>query len=137
VANDIAGLQNTRPDGDAAISDDLPNEYGVPNQQPDPNEEPVDNHDTLTGSDEMGELVTDDAAETCNDWTNAIGENGVTPQIGHSWPRQAGQSWIAEHPAGGCGPSFNLFGSGGPQPGDYTVGAGGGYGGIYCFSLNP
>jgi len=26
---------------------------------------------------------------------------------------------------------------GGPEPGDYTVGAGGGYGGIYCFALIP
>ncbi len=139
VSNDIAGLQQVRPAGDAAISSDLPNEDGVPNHQPDPTTDEVDNHDTLTGSDDMGMLVTDNAAETCNDWTNAVGEEGVTPQIGHSWPREGGgdQSWIAEHNAGGCGPGVNLFGSGGPQPGDYTVGAGGGYGGFYCFSLNP
>jgi hypothetical protein len=47
------------------------------------------------------------------------------------------QSWIAEHNAGGCAPGVNLFGQGGPQQGDYTVGAGGGYGGIYCFALTP
>ena len=26
---------------------------------------------------------------------------------------------------------------GGPAPGDFSVGAGGGYGGIYCFALEP
>lgn len=31
----------------------------------------------------------------------------------------------------------NIDSMGGPEPGDYTVGAGGGYGGIYCFALIP
>jgi hypothetical protein len=140
VANTKADLQNDRPAGDAEIINDLPNEDGVPNHNPDGTE--VDNHDTLTGSNAMGELASQDAADTCNDWTSAVGEAGVNLQIGHSWPRSGGgggglQSWIAEHNAGGCAPGVNLFGQGGPQPGDYTVGAGGGYGGIYCFALTP
>jgi hypothetical protein len=137
VAMNKAGLATTRPTGgDEAIADDLPNEFGVPNNQPDPNMPEVDNHDTLTGSDEQGELDSTDMSDTCNDWTSKVGELGP-PRIGHSWPRQDGQSWISEHDAGGCAPGVNIFGSGGPQPGDYTVGAGGGYGGIYCFALDP
>jgi hypothetical protein len=142
VANTKTDLQNNRPMGaDAAIINDLPNEDGVPNNQPDPNQEEVDNHDTLTGSNEDGLLATEDMGDTCNDWTSSEGEIGA-PRIGHSWPRDAGggddvQSWISEHEAGGCAPGVNLFGEGGPQPGDYSVGAGGGYGGIYCFSLDP
>jgi hypothetical protein len=137
VAMNKAGLATTRPTGgDATIADDLPNEFGVPNNRPDPNEDEVDNHDTLTGSNAQGELDSQDMSDTCNDWTSKVGELGP-PRIGHSWPRQASQSWISVHAAGGCAPGVNIFGSGGPQPGDYTVGAGGGYGGIYCFSLDP
>lgn len=139
VAMNKAGLMTTRPTGgDEAIADDLPNEFGVPNNQPDPNMPEVDNHDTLTGSNEQGELDSTNMSDTCNDWTSKVGQQGMgPPRIGHSWPRQDGQSWISEHDAGGCGPGVNIFGQGGPQPGDYTVGAGGGYGGIYCFALDP
>jgi hypothetical protein len=139
VAMNLDGLRTQRPTGgDATIANDLPNEFGVPNNRPDPNEDEVDNHDTLTGSNEQGELNTTDMGDTCNDWTSKVGNVGV-PRIGHSWPRQGGggQSWISEHDAGGCAPGINIFGTGGPQPGDLTVGAGGGYGGIYCFSLDP
>ena len=38
---------------------------------------------------------------------------------------------------GGCAPGINLENGGGPQIGVYTVGTGGGYGGIYCFALAP
>jgi hypothetical protein len=137
VAMNKDGLTTTRPSGgDSMIGNDLPNEFGIPNHQPDPNQDEVDNHDTLTGSNEQGELDSNDMGDTCNDWTSKTGQLGP-PRIGHSWPRQAGQSWISEHNAGGCAPGVNIFGEGGPQPGDYTVGAGGGYGGIYCFALDP
>jgi hypothetical protein len=43
-------------------------------------------------------------------------------------------SSIAE---GGCAPGVNLMEQGGPIPGVFTVGTGGGYGAIYCFSLVP
>ena len=143
VAMTKAALQNSRPMGaDEAIIDDLPNEFGLPNSQPDLDQDPVDNHDTLTGSNEAGELDTEDMGDTCNDWTSRVGETGV-PRIGHSWPRMGGggggepQSWISEHDTGGCAPGANIFGEGGPPPGDLRVGAGGGYGGIYCFALEP
>lgn len=138
VAMTKADLQDERPQGgDAAIADDLPNEDGVPNHQPDPTQPEVDNHDTLTGSDGLGNLIGGEA--TCSDWTSSVGEEGVRPRVGHSWPRNqdSGRHWISDHEAGGCAPGVNIEGGGGPEPGDYTVGAGGGYGGIYCFALYP
>jgi hypothetical protein len=144
VAENVEGLRNARPTGgDSAIANDLPNEFGVPNHQPDPNQPEVDNHDTLTGSDENGELLSMDAGSTCNDWTSSVGNTGQ-PRVGHSWPRSGGgggpgglQSWTSTHNAGGCAAGINLEDTGGPQQGDDSVGAGGGYGGIYCFALTP
>ena len=143
VAENVEGLRSSRPTGgDSAIANDLPNEFGVPNHQPDPNQPAVDNHDTLTGSDENGELLSMNAAATCNDWTSAVGNTGQ-PRVGHSWPRSGGggpgglQSWTSTHNAGGCAPGVMLEDAGGPQQGDLSVGAGGGYGGIYCFALTP
>lgn len=137
VAMNKEGLSSARPSGgDAAIADDLPNEDGVPNHQPDPNQDEVDNHDTLTGSNEEGELDSMNMGSTCNDWTSKVGQTGK-PVCGHSWPRQGTQSWINQHPAGGCAPGINLEDGGGPADGDYSVGAGGGYGGMYCFALDP
>ncbi len=138
VAMTPADLANERPlGGDPAIADDLPNEDGVPNHQPDPLMDPVDNHDTLTGSNQQGRLAGPD--KTCSDWTSSEGQMNVRPRIGHSWPRNPdnGRHWISDHEAGGCGAGINILQMGGPAPGDYTVGAGGGYGGIYCFALNP
>lgn len=138
VASSPAELASERPaDADPAIIDDLPNEEGVPNHQPDPNMEPVDNHDTLTGSNKQGRLGDPDA--TCEDWTTSEGNGQKRPTIGHSWPRgpDNGRHWISDHDAGGCAPGANIHSMGGPQPGDFSVGAGGGYGGIYCFALMP
>jgi hypothetical protein len=77
--------------------------------------------------------------DTCQDWTSKVGQAGQQPRVGHSWPRSNndGRAWISEHEAGGCAPGVNIFGSGGPPQGDYSVGAGGGYGGFYCFALDP
>jgi len=36
-----------------------------------------------------------------------------------------------------CAPGATLFGMGGPVLSNPTVGSGGGYGGFYCFSLEP
>jgi hypothetical protein len=135
VANDKSELLNERPsNADAEIKDDLPNEYGVGNHAPDGTQ--VDNHDTLTGSNTDGELESQ--KRTCQDWTSAVGAANTAPQIGHSWPRSPnnGTEWIADHRAGGCAPGGVLAGAG-PPPGDYRVGAGGGYGGFYCFALTP
>jgi hypothetical protein len=137
LAMNVAGLKATRPTGGDGIANDLPNEFGIGNHKPNANQDEVDNHDTLTGSTAQGVLESTNMKDTCNDWTSKVGSTGI-PRIGHSWPRAgATQSWISEHKAGGCAPGVNIFGQGGPQPGDLTVGAGGGYGGIYCFALTP
>ncbi|MCY1023025.1 hypothetical protein [Pyxidicoccus sp. MSG2] len=133
VASNKAGLLGSRPSGDAAIKNDLPNERGEPNHQG------VDNHDTLTGSTKSGQF-SGSRANTCNDWTSATGSTG-RPMIGHSWPRSAsnpsnGGNWMSDHEAPGCGAGVNLSQTG-PGNGSATVGGGGGYGGIYCFAVRP
>lgn len=138
VAQSPGDLVAERPQGaDPSIIDDLPNEEGVPNHQPDPNMDPVDNHDMLTGSNKQGQLAG--PGFTCSDWTSSVGDGQTRPRIGHSWPRSPdnGRHWISDHDAGGCAPGVNINSMGGPQPGDFSVGAGGGYGGIYCFALTP
>lgn len=130
VAQTKADLANTRPANCAtAICSDLPNESGTPNHQN------VDNHDVITGSNAQGKLASTGAGSTCNDWTSAVGATGK-PMCGHSWPASSGQSWIAAHNAGGCAPGVNMAQTGGGG-GGASVGAMGGYGGIYCFALQP
>lgn len=132
VALTVSDLANTRPaNADPAIANDLPNEDGVPNHAPDGTQ--VDNHDTLTGSDEQGRYVGS-AQGTCNDWTST---GSGRPGIGHSWPGGPSPHWIAAHTAPGCAPGVNLSQQGGGGRGESSVGAGGGYGGIYCFALTP
>lgn len=134
VALNKTALANARPQGaDPAIINDLPNETGTPNHAADGTI--VDNHDTLTGSTAQGLIGSTTRANTCNDWTSSVGTTGK-PQIGHSWPRSAsnGTHWIADHTAPGCGAGVNT----GSQNGSGTcVGCSGGYGGIYCFALQP
>jgi hypothetical protein len=158
VAAKNEDLVAERPVGiDPAIANDLPNEYGVPNHQPDPTKPKVDNHDILTGSNALGRLFS--ATATCQDWTTSEGitANGK-PRVGHSWPTAflgggggggkppgGGPSggdgsmshWISALNEAGCGAGINLIEQGGPPANATTVGAGGGYGAIYCFALNP
>jgi hypothetical protein len=47
----------------------------------------------------------------------------------------SGMHWIRAHAVGGCAPGVNLDQTGPPM--DDTVGSGGGWGGIYCFALEP
>jgi hypothetical protein len=128
-----AGLiAGPRPMGSPQVVNDFPNEDGIPNKQG------TDNHDTLTGSNRMGRYAGTDAA-TCKDWTSSVPTDG-RPQIGHSWPRSMsnlsfGGQWIADHTAPGCGAGVNTSTSMGGSFGR-TVGASGGYGGIYCFAVN-
>jgi hypothetical protein len=129
VANNVAGLLNTRPQGDAAIVNDLPNETGVPNRAGTGGGDD-DNHDTITGSNNQGKW---DGGSTCEDWTSATGGDG--PRVGHSWPAQSGMSWIQAHTAPGCEPSVNLMQTGAGS--GNGIGNGGGYGGFYCFALQP
>jgi hypothetical protein len=148
-------LMAERPIGaDPAIVNDFPNEDGVPNHRPDPTQPEVDNHDTLTGTNENGRLYGPMA--TCQDWTANSGNQAVEgyPRVGHSWPRFGGGGgggrppgpgggdgsmahWMSSLDEAGCAPGVNLIEMGPPMRDSNTVGSGGGYGGIYCFSLVP
>jgi hypothetical protein len=157
VAMNKQELVATRPtSADPMIKNDLPNEDGTPNHNPDGSGE-VDNHDTLTGSNAMGVLGSDDPRVTCADWTKSEPDPADSPQVGHSWGRDLGggtsggggpsgaamgggynpSNWIESHGAPGCAPGVGLVDSGFPDQNDPTVGGGGGYGGIYCFALTP
>jgi hypothetical protein len=129
VAMNINGLLGTRPAGDAAIINDLPNESGVPNRAG-TGSGSDDNHDVITGSNAMGKW---DNGPTCEDWTSAMGGDG--PRVGHAWPAQSGMSWIQAHTAPGCEPSVSLSQNGAGS--GNGIGNGGGYGGFYCFALQP
>ena len=63
-------------------------------------------------------------------------DRGEGPWCGHSWPREfSGIHWISALREGGCAPCARVVEMGGPNA--KCVGSGGGYGGIYCFALNP
>jgi hypothetical protein len=139
IAMNIEGLLGVRPDGDAQAVLDLPNETGEPNHSP--GGVTVDNHDTLTGSNAQGELDSTNSDDTCADWTRNDAALG-SPRLGHSWPRNAGNlamggHWMSDHNAQGCLPKVNTNQDGGGPDNCDGVGCGGGYGGIYCFALNP
>ena len=147
LAEDVADLlpqNNGRPAGDPQLVNMFTDENGEdirPNQQ-------IDNHDTLTGSGQDGRLFDDDAdgrVATCENWTsstlrgaegNMFGGGGQVP-VGHSWPRSNnnGRNWIQDHTINGCEPGADVDGGAGAPAGDFRVGAGGGYGGFYCFAL--
>jgi hypothetical protein len=150
VAKTKKDLLTERPTGiDPAIKDDMPNEDGVPNHRPDPTQPEVDNHDTLTGTNENGQLYS--ATATCKDWTSAVGNKADEgkPRVGHCWPRYNGPgpgpgggdgsmaNWMSSLDESGCAPGVNLIEMGPPMQDSVTVGSGGGYGGIYCFALTP
>ena len=147
LAQNLTGLFKLRPEGDAQIVNDFPNELGVNNHNPDGTGN-VDNHDMLTGSNDQGTLYcpSNAASCTCNDWTSA--QPSGKPRVGHSWPRGTGggmrgggggsiDSWVSSLDEAGCAPGVNLLEMGGPMASNPTVGSGGGYGGFYCFALTP
>jgi len=122
-----------RPNGaDTAIINDFPNEFGVPNHNPDGTI--IDNHNTLTGSNAMGNVNSTNKSDTCQDWTSAVSSGGA-PRCGVSWPRSSLINWISVLNEGGCAPGVTPPGADSGPSG--TVGALGGYGGIYCFALTP
>jgi hypothetical protein len=152
--NDL--LQDRPVNIDAAIKEDLPNENGIPNHRPDLNVAAVDNHLTITGSDSLGKLFS--ATATCEDWTDATTTSTSTPRCGLSWTRKGGifgggfgketaggmqmmtnmKSWVSVWNLPGCSAGVDSLESTGPGlPSNHTIGAGGGYGGFYCFGLNP
>jgi hypothetical protein len=126
-----AGLLQQRPAGDSVAVNDLPDETGASLRAM------GDTHDIMTGSNTMGQLDGTSAAATCADWTSSIGNETTANLVrcGHSWPAQSGMHWIQAHRLRGCGPGVNLI-QNGPGVG-FSVGAGGGWGGIYCFALTP
>jgi Carboxypeptidase regulatory-like domain len=137
-----ADLLAVRPtNGDPTIQLDLPNEDGVPNHRPDPSKPADDNHHMMTGSSEQGTLKS--ATSTCKDWT--VAEANAThgkPGVGFAWPRggrvsNQGSNWMSTYDAHGCGRGFGIVEDGPGNPSILTVGDGGGYGGFYCFALNP
>lgn len=141
-----ADLVDVRPkNGDPTIQLDLPNEFGIPNNRPDPTQPAEDNHHTVTGCDAEGKLKS--ATATCKDWTTSVhsAANGK-PSQGFSWPRKGvvsamgGSHWMTTWVAPGCAAGIEIVQGGGPsqqaEQGGW-IGGGGGYGGFYCFALNP
>ncbi len=130
IANNRAGLLNERPAGDPQAVEDLPDEFGQSLKAM------GDTHDVLTGSNAQGMLENTNPVSTCQNWTSAVGPGSASAvRCGHSWPAGSGANWIRAHQVRGCAPGVNLEQTG-PGEGD-TVGAGGGWGGIYCFALTP
>ena len=136
IAEDLAGLLQERPDGDPQTVNDLPNEFGEGLQ------DMGDTHDVMTATNRDGQLDSTDPANTCNDWTSTTavpigggrGEGGGL-RLGHSWPAGSGMSWTTVHSARSCAAGVNLIQNGGGD--GSSVGAGGGWGAIYCFALQP
>lgn len=84
---------------------------------------------------------SDYRSSTCNDWTTSDGDpaNGL-PRIGMSWPRAEDAKqrfighWINVGRSPGCGRGGQAFDVNW-DAGHASVGARGGYGGIYCFAV--
>jgi hypothetical protein len=133
LSPDIKGLLNTRPNADAAIKNDLPNENGVPNHRPDPTSSTQeDNHHFVTGSDTLGRLHS--ASETCADWTSVTASG--QPRCGFAWPRPGmanAANWLSGFDAASCKAEVHVTTS----MGGSGIGSNGGYGGFYCFALTP
>ncbi len=157
LAENKAGLLQTRPDGDTDIVytsgfQQWPFNQCLTTELGNCNHSYGDTHDTLTGSDRYGRLYSTDMKYTCNDWTstNVI----VQLPIGHTWPRRLNGTdpgeahWIQAHtnctqgggpghpPGGsttcnGCGANINLSDSM-----EAGVGGDGGYGAWYCFAID-
>jgi len=145
LAPTLEDLINERPqNGDAAIQNDLPNEFGIPNHRPDGVD--VDNHHMITGSNAEGRLAG--ASSTCQDWTSVSGSDRAT--CGFAWPRGGAHkttwtgpggggsgNWMTGFTSNGCEAGAWLIDDGPGMGSGNIIGSGGGYGGWYCFALNP
>jgi hypothetical protein len=128
IAMNRAGLLGAnRPMGDPQAVADLPDESGSGTKRL------GDTHDVITASNRMGMLLNPNPATTCQDWTSTAGRGPVG--IGHSWPAFSGMHWIQAHGEPSCAAGVNLV-QNGPGNGS-SIGAGGGWGGFYCFALSP
>ncbi len=122
-------LAANRPAGDSQAVNDLADENGEGR----PKTQPNDTHDVITGTDRTGKLRARTMADTCNDWTSATTRGTIG--MGHSWPAGSGMNWMQVHTEPTCVAGVNLV-QNGPGNGS-SIGAGGGWGGIYCFALQP
>jgi hypothetical protein len=130
IAMNKAGLFGTfnRPMGDGAAVNDLADETGQGTKRL------GDTHDVITGSNMRGELrYPGNINNTCMDWTSATIR--ATVGMGHSWPAGSGMHWSQVHNEPSCVAGVNLV-QNGPGNGS-SIGAGGGWGGFYCFALQP
>ena len=129
IAMNKAGLMmGNRPVGDSAAVNDLPDETGQGTKRL------GDTHDVITGTNTMGQLrYPGNLANTCMDWTSATG--AATVGFGHAWPASSGMHWAEVHTGRSCAAGVNLVQNGGGN--GSSIGAGGGWGGIYCFAVAP
>jgi len=129
IARDRAGLLGAdRPIGDPETVNDLPDEMG------DGTSILGSTYDAVTGSNTAGRLYYPEPKNTCLDWTNNTLEN-VLIMCGHAWLATGVANWIQAHPERSCIPGVNIA-SNGTSDGS-SIGAGGGWGGFYCFALTP
>jgi len=126
-----AGLQDFRPHADELILDDLPDETGEGTKHL------GDTHDVITGSNWDGQLDSTDLASTCQDWTSTQTTETTAIAVGHAWSApKSGAHWIRSHYVLGCGAGVNLD-LDNPNEDFSIIGGGGGWGGFYCFALEP
>ena len=132
VAPNKDGLLATRPVGDADAVNDLADEKGQGTRVL------GTSYDVVTATSVAGTLQYPGMPKnTCNDWTDNTDALGPGPLIicGHAWVADILSSWVAAHPERSCKPGVNLMSNG---AGDgSSIGAAGGWGGIYCFATTP
>jgi len=145
VADNVAGLTSgDRPAGGACDEGTFDEIGTFHDGSSDVNDDGMgdDDHDTLTSTNADGTY----SGFSCEDWTSTTalppaeeggpgGPGGLSSAfpMGHCWPAQSGQSWLASHGGHGCQPGTNFI-QDGPGSGE-SVGAGGGYGAFYCFAM--
>jgi hypothetical protein len=131
IAEDVSGLIAERPLGDPATVNDLPDETGEPTS-------PLGTTaDVLTGSNKLGLLhqqAEGHPENTCMDWTDATVERAYV-MSGHAWLSGGLENWIEAHAQRSCLPGVNLTSTGVTD--GSSIGAGGGWGGLYCFAASP
>ncbi|HVY25222.1 MAG TPA: hypothetical protein VHB79_01670 [Polyangiaceae bacterium] len=126
IAADAASLIAERPNGDAEAVNDLPDETGQGTMGL------GTSYDVITGSNKLGLLKYDDPKDTCMDWSDDMLDN-VQVTAGHTWLAGGIGNWIDAHAELSCRAGVKLDS---PGVSDGTsIGAGGGWGGFYCFAL--
>ena len=129
IAMNQAGLlAGNRPAGDAAAVNDLPDETGQGTRRL------GDTHDVITGSNTMGMLRSPGAGQHLpgldRSHRHAAPSASATPG-----PRAAACTGSRPTPAAAAPPGVNLVQNG--RGNGQSIGAGGGWGGFYCFALKP